>query len=189
MAQYEEDGAGVGDGSLVARAVQQRSTATTPTYPGCTSAQTAPRRRERPSSTRGPVVRDEGVSRAIHGTPPEANRRPSGRSRPPNHAGRRSARRPVDDFQAGHGRYAGWTTNPSARPGGTECPMPLTVREALKLIQDDGWYLVATRGSHRQFKHPTKPGRVTVAGKPSSTLPPGTERSILRQAGINRRSK
>jgi predicted RNA binding protein YcfA (HicA-like mRNA interferase family) len=66
--------------------------------------------------------------------------------------------------------------------------MPLTVREMLKLIEDDGWYLVSTRGSHRQYRHPTKKGRVTVAGKPSKTLPPGTERSILRQAGIDRRS-
>ncbi|WP_329262215.1 type II toxin-antitoxin system HicA family toxin [Actinoallomurus sp. NBC_01490] len=41
-------------------------------------------------------------------------------------------------------------------------------------------------GSHRQFKHPSKPGLVTIAGKPSRTLPPGTERSILRQAGVRR---
>ncbi len=45
-----------------------------------------------------------------------------------------------------------------------------------------------TRGSHRQYKHPAKPGRVTVAGKLSAVLPPGTERSILRQAGLNRRT-
>jgi len=43
-------------------------------------------------------------------------------------------------------------------------------------------------GSHRQYKHPLKPGRVTIAGKPSAELPPGTERSILRQAGLNRRT-
>jgi predicted RNA binding protein YcfA (HicA-like mRNA interferase family) len=54
----------------------------------------------------------------------------------------------------------------------------------IKLIENDGWYLVATRGSHRQYKHPRKPGRVTVAGKPSDTLHPRTERSILRQAQI-----
>jgi predicted RNA binding protein YcfA (HicA-like mRNA interferase family) len=66
--------------------------------------------------------------------------------------------------------------------------VPLKVSEILKLIETDGWYLAATRGSHRQYKHPSKPGRVTVAGKPSAVLPPGTERSILRQAGLNRRT-
>jgi len=65
--------------------------------------------------------------------------------------------------------------------------VPLKVGEILKLIEADGWYLVVTRGSHRQYRHPSKPGRVTVAGKPSAVLPPGTERSILRQAGLNRR--
>ncbi|MGH3274333.1 MAG: type II toxin-antitoxin system HicA family toxin [Streptosporangiaceae bacterium] len=47
--------------------------------------------------------------------------------------------------------------------------------------------MAATRGSHRQYKHPAKPGRVMVAGRPSAVLPPGTERSILRQAGLTRR--
>jgi predicted RNA binding protein YcfA (HicA-like mRNA interferase family) len=70
-----------------------------------------------------------------------------------------------------------------------ETLVPLKVGEILRLIEADGWYLVATKGSHRQYKHPDKPGRVTVAGKPSSVLPPGTERSILRQAGLNRRSQ
>jgi len=58
------------------------------------------------------------------------------------------------------------------------------VNEILALLQDDGWYLVATRGSHRQFKHPKKPGRVTVAGKPSDDLAPGTLNSILKQASL-----
>jgi predicted RNA binding protein YcfA (HicA-like mRNA interferase family) len=66
--------------------------------------------------------------------------------------------------------------------------VPLKVSEMIKLIETDGWYLVATRGSHRQYKHPAKPGRVTVAGKPSKELPPG-KRSILRQAGITRRTQ
>jgi predicted RNA binding protein YcfA (HicA-like mRNA interferase family) len=66
--------------------------------------------------------------------------------------------------------------------------VPLKVGEILKLIEADGWYLVVTRGSHRQYRHPSKPGRVTVAGKPSAVLPPGTERSILKQAGLNRRT-
>ena len=54
------------------------------------------------------------------------------------------------------------------------------------MLNDDGWYLVATRGSHRQFKHLTKPGRVTVPGKPSDDLAPGTLNSILKQAGLKK---
>ncbi len=54
------------------------------------------------------------------------------------------------------------------------------------MLQDDGWFLVATRGSHRQFKHPTKLGRVTVAGKPSDDLAPGTLNSILKQGGFKK---
>jgi predicted RNA binding protein YcfA (HicA-like mRNA interferase family) len=60
----------------------------------------------------------------------------------------------------------------------------MKVRDAIRMIEDDGWYLVATRGSHRQFKHPTKPGRVTIAGKPSDDLAPGTRNSIIKQAGL-----
>jgi predicted RNA binding protein YcfA (HicA-like mRNA interferase family) len=67
--------------------------------------------------------------------------------------------------------------------------VPLKVSEIIKLIEADGWYLVATRGSHRQYKHSAKPGRVTVAGKASAVLPPGTERSILKQAGITGRAQ
>jgi len=58
------------------------------------------------------------------------------------------------------------------------------VREILELLSDDGWEIVATRGSHRQLKHSTKPGRVTVAGKRSDDLHPKTAASILRQAGL-----
>ena len=60
----------------------------------------------------------------------------------------------------------------------------MKVRDAIRLIEQDGWSLVATRGSHRQYKHPFKPGRVTVAGKPSEDLAPGTLNSILKQAGL-----
>lgn len=60
----------------------------------------------------------------------------------------------------------------------------MKVREVLKLLRDDGWEVVVTRGSHRQLKHATKAGRVTVAGKPSDELPPGTLNSILKQAGL-----
>ena len=52
------------------------------------------------------------------------------------------------------------------------------------MLRDDGWVLVATRGSHRQYKHPTKPGRVTVHGKPSDDLAPGTLNRVLKQAGL-----
>ncbi len=58
------------------------------------------------------------------------------------------------------------------------------VREAIKLIEADGWQEVTTKGSHRQFKHATKAGRVTIAGKPSDDLAPGTYNSILKQAGL-----
>ena len=60
----------------------------------------------------------------------------------------------------------------------------MKVRAVLKLIQDDGWERVRTKGSHRQFKHPNKPGKVTVAGKPNLEVPPGTLNSILKQAGL-----
>jgi predicted RNA binding protein YcfA (HicA-like mRNA interferase family) len=60
----------------------------------------------------------------------------------------------------------------------------MKVREVIRLVEGDGWALVATRGSHRQYKHPTKPGRVTIAGKQSDDLAPGTLNSILKQAGL-----
>jgi predicted RNA binding protein YcfA (HicA-like mRNA interferase family) len=58
------------------------------------------------------------------------------------------------------------------------------VRELIRLLEDDGWYLARTRGSHRQYRHGTKPGCVTVAGKLSADIPPGTLRSALKQAGL-----
>jgi predicted RNA binding protein YcfA (HicA-like mRNA interferase family) len=63
----------------------------------------------------------------------------------------------------------------------------MKVRDAIRLIEDDGWFPVATRGSHRQYKHLTKPGRVTIAGKLSDDLAPGTRNSILKQAGLKER--
>jgi len=54
------------------------------------------------------------------------------------------------------------------------------------MLQDYGWILVGTRGSHRQFKHSAKLGRVTVPGKPSDDLAPGTLNSILKQAGLKK---
>jgi predicted RNA binding protein YcfA (HicA-like mRNA interferase family) len=58
------------------------------------------------------------------------------------------------------------------------------VRDAIRLLEDDGWRLVATRGSHRQYKHPSKAGRVTVPGKPGDELARGTLNSILKQAQL-----
>ncbi|MFC3322879.1 type II toxin-antitoxin system HicA family toxin [Mesorhizobium cantuariense] len=63
-------------------------------------------------------------------------------------------------------------------------PPRLTVREVIRLLEADGWYLVATKGSHRQYKHKIKAGRVTVAGKPSEEVAPGTLNSILKQSGL-----
>jgi predicted RNA binding protein YcfA (HicA-like mRNA interferase family) len=60
------------------------------------------------------------------------------------------------------------------------------VSEMLRLLSDDGWVLAATRGSHRQFRHPVKRGRVTVPGKPSDELAPGTLNSIRKQAGFRK---
>jgi predicted RNA binding protein YcfA (HicA-like mRNA interferase family) len=60
----------------------------------------------------------------------------------------------------------------------------MKVREVIRLLQDDGWLQVRQRGSHRQFKHSTKPGLVTVAGHPGDDLAPGTLNSVLRQAGL-----
>ncbi|KAF5066402.1 HicA toxin of bacterial toxin-antitoxin [anaerobic digester metagenome] len=60
----------------------------------------------------------------------------------------------------------------------------MRVRDVLRLIEDNGWSLVATKGSHRQYKHPEKPGRITVAGHPGDELAPGTVNSILKQAGL-----
>jgi predicted RNA binding protein YcfA (HicA-like mRNA interferase family) len=52
------------------------------------------------------------------------------------------------------------------------------------MVEADGWYQVATRGSHRQYKHPSKSGRVTIAGRPGDDIAPGTFNSILKQAGL-----
>lgn len=60
----------------------------------------------------------------------------------------------------------------------------MKVLEVTRLIEQDGWYVVRTRGSHRQFKHPDKPGLVTVPGKPGDELAPGTLNSILKQSGL-----
>ena len=60
----------------------------------------------------------------------------------------------------------------------------MKIREIIKLIEKDGWYLKRTRGSHRQYKYPTKSGTVTIAGNSRDDLHPKTENSILKQAGL-----
>ena len=62
----------------------------------------------------------------------------------------------------------------------------MKVRDVILIIEADGWYLHTVRGSHRQDKHPTKPGRVTVPGKPGKDIAAGTLGSIWKQAGIRR---
>jgi predicted RNA binding protein YcfA (HicA-like mRNA interferase family) len=70
-----------------------------------------------------------------------------------------------------------------ASVGSEEC---MKVGELMRLLEEDDWHLVRTRGSHRQYKNPNKPGTVTVAGKPSLDVPPGTLNAILKQAGLKK---
>jgi predicted RNA binding protein YcfA (HicA-like mRNA interferase family) len=60
----------------------------------------------------------------------------------------------------------------------------MKAREVIKLIEEDGWFWVRTKGSHRQYKHSEKPGLVTVPGKLGDDLALGTLQSILKQAGL-----
>lgn len=60
----------------------------------------------------------------------------------------------------------------------------MKVREVIRLLERDGWVPVVARGSHRQFKHPTKPGRVTVSGNLGDDMPKGTFASVKLQAGL-----
>ncbi len=62
----------------------------------------------------------------------------------------------------------------------------MKVRDIIKKLEEDGWYLVDTRGSHRQYKHNKKPGRVTIAGNLNHDLAPGTLNSILKQSQLKR---
>ena len=64
----------------------------------------------------------------------------------------------------------------------------MKVREAIRMIEREGWYLVRQRGSHRQFHHKAKSGTVTIAGAPGLDIPPGTLNSIRKQAGIKVKS-
>ena len=70
------------------------------------------------------------------------------------------------------------------RGGSFRSTMP-KVRDAIRLLKRDGWLWVRTRGSHRHYKHPEKLGTVTIAGRMSNDLAPGTWNSILKQAGLD----
>lgn len=63
----------------------------------------------------------------------------------------------------------------------------MKVGDLIRVLEEDGWRLERTRGSHRQYKNPNKPGTVTVAGKLSLDVPPGTSSSILKQAGLKQK--
>jgi predicted RNA binding protein YcfA (HicA-like mRNA interferase family) len=58
------------------------------------------------------------------------------------------------------------------------------IRDVIGMVEADGWFEVRQRGSHRQFKHPSRSGLVTIAGKPGDDLAPGTLNSVLKQAGF-----
>lgn len=63
----------------------------------------------------------------------------------------------------------------------------MKIRDVIKMITDDRWYLVPTKGGHQQYKHPVKPGRVTIAGHPNHDIAPGTLNSILKQAQLKKK--
>ncbi|MBN2198951.1 MAG: type II toxin-antitoxin system HicA family toxin [Candidatus Aminicenantes bacterium] len=60
----------------------------------------------------------------------------------------------------------------------------MKIRDIIKMLKQDGWHEIARKGSHRQFKHPLKLGRVTIAGHEKDDVAPGTLNSILKQAGL-----
>jgi predicted RNA binding protein YcfA (HicA-like mRNA interferase family) len=62
----------------------------------------------------------------------------------------------------------------------------MKIRDVMRMIEKDGWRFVNQTGSHRQYKHPSKPGRVTIAGHPSEDMAPGTLNAILKQAGLKK---
>jgi len=62
----------------------------------------------------------------------------------------------------------------------------MKLREVMRLIEENGWAMVAMRASQRQYKHPRRPGRVTIAGHPDDNLAPGTLNSVLKQAGLKK---
>jgi len=84
----------------------------------------------------------------------------------------------------GEGRLRPWSRFPLVSEVGFRYSLFDEGEGVIKLIQEDGRSIVRTKGSHRQFKHKSKSGLVTIAGKPSDELAPGTLNSVLRQAGL-----
>ena len=72
------------------------------------------------------------------------------------------------------------------RTGYDSTTMPTKVKELIALLENDGWLCIRQKGSHRQYHHGSKPGTVTVAGKSSIEVPPGTLNNILKQAGLKK---
>ncbi len=62
----------------------------------------------------------------------------------------------------------------------------MKVRDIIKRIEEDGWYLVRIRGDHRHYKHSRKKGIVTIAGHPNKDMPAGTLASVLKQAQLEK---
>jgi predicted RNA binding protein YcfA (HicA-like mRNA interferase family) len=62
----------------------------------------------------------------------------------------------------------------------------MKIRDIIKILESHGWQQVRMKGSHRQFRHPNKPGTVTIAGNSNADIPPGTLASVLKQAGLRR---
>lgn len=60
----------------------------------------------------------------------------------------------------------------------------MKIRDVIKMVEADGWFIVTQEGSHRQYKHPFKKGRVTIAGKPGKDIKAGTFNGVLKQAGL-----
>ncbi len=60
----------------------------------------------------------------------------------------------------------------------------MKVKDLIRMMEKDGWEQVRMKGSHRQYRHPSKKGTVTIAGKPSADIPPGTLASLLKKAGL-----
>ena len=82
------------------------------------------------------------------------------------------------------GQWSDTSGRPLDHPIDRHKPPNMKVRDALRIVEQDGWRLVNQEGSHRQYKHPEKKGRVTIAGHPSMDLDPKTQNSILKQAGL-----
>jgi len=65
----------------------------------------------------------------------------------------------------------------------------MKIRDVIKLVEADGWFLIVTKGSHRQYKHPAKTGRVTISGHPSDDIASGTLNCVLKQAQLKKQQK